>query len=64
MEGLLTAKSSWLILQKSSSIDFLLGSKYSSWQDCQKEIQKEMKDWAFEPFLLAKETSSWFLLIG
>ena len=27
-------------------------------------LQKEIKDWAFKAYLLVKETSSWFLLIG
>ena len=27
-------------------------------------LQREIKHWAFKTYLLAKETSSWFLLIG
>ena len=33
----LTAKSCKLFLLKSSTIDFWLGSKYGSWQYCQKK---------------------------
>ena len=38
----LAAKSPSLFLQKSSTIDFLLGSKYSSWQCFQKKLLKDI----------------------
>ena len=81
-------------MQKSFTTDFRLGSKYNSWQYCQKithlkifpqlsktcvfvliehilfcqtnqknMLQKRMKDWTFEVYLLTEELSSWFLLI-